>query len=91
MATSAGVKFNRPPDVSVPRLGTIVAKKILSYGIRKIEPVSPWSTLYDRAILVSLSELSIVSVDEAPQASEIFLAIYLSLTRPNRTIGSSIE
>ena len=49
------------------------------------------STLYNRAILVSLSELSTVSAYEADQASEIFLAIYLSLTHVNGAPGPSID
>jgi hypothetical protein len=73
-----------PPllDVLMPKLAAVVTRKILS--CRKTEPHSSWSTLYNRIVLVSLSELSTVSTDEAPQASEGFLAIYLSLSHANR-------
>lgn len=76
-------------DILMPKLAAVVTKKILPY--RKTEPHSSWSTLYNRVVLVSLSELSTVSTDEAPQASEGFLAIYLSLSHANRASGSSIE
>ncbi|KAF9647481.1 hypothetical protein BDM02DRAFT_3187912 [Thelephora ganbajun] len=72
-------------DVPVPKLAVIVAKKILSY--RKTESALSWLTLYNHAILVSLSELSTVSAGEAPKASEVFLAIYVSLSHGNRAPG----
>lgn len=64
----------------------MVTKKILTYGNTGTAP-----TLYNLAVLVSLSELSIVSADEASQASELFLAVYLSLSRVNRALGSSAD
>ena len=73
-------------DVLIPKLATTITKKILSCG--KTESAS---TLYNRAILVSLSELSTVPADEASQASEIFLAIYLSFTHADRAPGLSID
>ena len=88
--THSGTTFNPLLDVSVPRLAAAVTKKLLSRGVQKTESVSPWSTLYNRAVLVSLSELSTVSVDEAPQASEVFLAIYLSLSHANGPSGSFV-
>jgi len=89
MAMSSGLMSNPLLDNPVPRLAAVVTKKILPY--RKSEPASSWSTLCNRAVLVSLSELSTVSVDEAPQASEGFLAIYLSLIRRNMAPGSLID
>jgi len=78
-------------DVPVPNLATNVTKKILSHGTRKTKPASSWSVLYDRAVLASLHELSAVPVDEAPQASEVFLAIYLSLSHENRSSSSLVD
>jgi len=89
MATSSGPTSNPLLDVPVPRLATVVTKKILSFG--KSESASSWSTLHNHAVLMSLSELSTVSADEAPQASDIFLAIYLSHTHANIVPGPSIN
>ena len=90
MAMPSGAIPNPLLDDPVPKLATVVTKKIISYGVRKAKSVSLWSALYNRAILVSLLELSIISVDESSQASEIFLAIYLSLSHANRSSGLSI-
>ena len=91
MTTSLGVKPNLLLDVPVPKLAAVVTKKVLFHGAQKTEPASSWSILCDRIVLASLSELSTVSVDEAPQASEMFLGVYLSLSHENRSPGSSIE
>lgn len=82
----SGSNVHPPQDISVPRLGTVVAKIL---AVRKAEPTPSWIALHDRAILLSLSELSTVSVDEALQASDTFILIYLSLSYVNRTSGSS--
>lgn len=86
MSISSGTILNPLLDVPVPKLAAIITEKILSYGTTELT-----STLCDRAILVSLSELATVSVDEAPQASETFLAIYLSLVHENRAPSSSFN
>jgi hypothetical protein len=78
--------INPSSDLPIPRLAVVVTKAILSF--EKAEPASSWSTLHNRAALVSLSELSTVSADEAQQASEIFLTIYLSLCHVNKAAGS---
>ena len=87
--TCVGISRNRikpPLDIPVPKLAAIVTKTILSYGKTGTTPA-----LYNLTVLVSLSELSTASADEAPQASELFLAVYLSLSRADRVFGSSID
>ena len=91
MATSLGAVPNILLDVPVPKLTTVVTKKVLFHRARKNESASSWSILYNRAVLASLSELSTASVDEAPQASDIFLGIYLSLSHENRSPGALID
>jgi len=87
---SLGENPNLLLDVLVPKLAALVTKKVLFHGAQKTESASSWPILYDRIVLASLSELSTVSVDEAPQASEIFLGVYLSLSHENRSPGSLI-
>lgn len=87
--TYVGVSRNRtnpPLDIPVPKLAPIVTKKILSYG-----KTGTTQALYNLTLLVSLSELSTASAGEAPRASELFLAVYLSLSRGDRALGSSVD
>ena len=91
MTRSLGTKLTLLLDVPVPKLATVITKKVLFHGARKTKSASSWSMLYDRIVLASLSELSTVSVDEAPRASEIFLGIYLSLSHENRSSSSLID
>lgn len=90
-AAFSGALLNSLLGVPVPELAAVVTKKIVSPGIRKTEPAPLWSALYHRTMLVSLSELSVVSVGEAPQASEIFLSLYLSLSHADRPHGPLID